>query len=218
MINETQPNLPPTQPLSPTPTHIPSQPSTSWSKIQLFIVSGLIIVVVSVFIGFQISKTQTPSQQPIVVQPAASPTQAIVNTAEQPTENQTMDSAANWKTYSRIANLTFQFPNDWSEQPNYSLQSSDKLMSIWLEGGQVGLECQTLIRTENVTINNTELVLNYYDGMKSENCDTQGNKVIFFLFTVDSKKYSFTFDYKDSNKEDSEKLFTQILSTFKFAN
>lgn len=128
------------------------------------------------------------------------------------------DETADWKTYSKNTNFSFQIPNDWTEQPNYSLQSSKKDMSIWIEGETVGLECLSLIKTENQTLNDTNIVLKYYDGSKSENCNSEGKKIIFFSFSVEGKKYSFTLHYEDSNKVEAEKLLTQILSTFKFTN
>lgn len=78
MENEVQP----VKPLSQTPTLIPisTPPSTNWSKILLFTVLGLISVAGFVFAGIQIGKNQSSSQQPVVVQPTASPTQTFTLT------------------------------------------------------------------------------------------------------------------------------------------
>ena len=192
--------------------------SKNWLQISLLICFGLVVLAISVFVSIQIRNNRAFNQQLLVVQPTIYPTQAIINPTVLTTENLTLDATTNWKTYSRIANFTFLFPNDWTEQPNYSLQSNNKLMTIWIRGETVGLECLTLVKTESKVFNSTNLVLKYYDGIKSDNCDTRGNKAIFFLFTVENKRYSFTFDYKDPYKEKSEELFNQILSTFKFTS
>ncbi|MBU1104771.1 MAG: PsbP-related protein [Patescibacteria group bacterium] len=139
------------------------------------------------------------------------------NSAKQSTiVNSQPDPTANWKTYSKIVGFSFQYPNDWME--SHYLQSSDKSMSIWIEGDSVGLEClgQTATKTELVSGVSTNL--KYYSGLKNENCNNQGDKLIFFPFSVTNKNYSFTFTYFDLNKNEAEKLFNQILSTFKFTN
>jgi len=152
----------------------------------------------------QIAKLSKPSPSPI---PSPSPT---------PVFTFATDATTGWNIYSRIPNFSFQFPKSWTEQPNYSLQSNDKLMTIWIEGDTVGLECLTLTKTLSKNINGEDFVLKFYDGIENANCDTQDEKVIFFLFSVGNKKYSFTFVYSDSNIEASENLFDQILATFKF--
>lgn len=54
MDNQTQPNIPPFQ----SQTQTPVSPSINWAKLLLFILSGLVIVTGSVFIGIQIGKNQ----------------------------------------------------------------------------------------------------------------------------------------------------------------
>ena len=105
MENEVQQTIAPVQPLPQTPSVVP--PSTNWSKTLLYLVLGLVVVVGSVFIGIQIGKNQTPSQQPIVEQPTASPTQTIVN----PT--------ADWQLYSNTqANFSINYPKEWHKVEN----------------------------------------------------------------------------------------------------
>lgn len=54
MDNQPQPNIPTVQPLPQTPI----TSSTNWSRILRLIISGLIVVVLSIFIGIQIGKNQ----------------------------------------------------------------------------------------------------------------------------------------------------------------
>lgn len=106
MENEVQPSIPPVQPIPQTPPIVPS--STNWSKTLLFTVLGLIIVVGSIFIGIQIGKNQTPSQQPIVTQPTTSPTQIFV------------DSTSNWKTYTgKEMPIQFKYPLNFRVSEGY---------------------------------------------------------------------------------------------------
>lgn len=76
MENEIQQNNSPVQPLPQTSTSIPTSPSANWSKILIATVLGLVVVAGSVFVGIQIGKNQTPSQQSTTVQPTATPTTA----------------------------------------------------------------------------------------------------------------------------------------------
>lgn len=126
------------------------------------------------------------------------------------------DPTANWQTYTRISGITFRYPNDWTEQSNFSLQPPDKLMSIWVEGRTVGLECLTKTGTKSQLVNGKNVNLEYYSGIKSENCDNKGHLVIFLPVLTEST--SFTFTYNETNKITAEKLFDQIFSTFKFLN
>lgn len=121
MENEIQPNIPPTQPLPQIPSPILISSPTNWSKILLFTVLGLIIVVVSVVAGIKIGKNQTLRQQPITVQPTASSTQIATNPTVQPTTNPTNEPTIDWKTYKSIelgflikypTNLTLQVKNN----------------------------------------------------------------------------------------------------------
>lgn len=114
MENNTQPITPPVQPSPHTQTPIPTAPSTNWSKILVFIVLGLIIIAGSIFVGIQIGKNQTPNQQPIAVQPTASPTQTVVNPTVQPITSSPTDPTANWKTYTNSAyKFLIKYPSNW---------------------------------------------------------------------------------------------------------
>ncbi|MCL5783999.1 MAG: hypothetical protein M1142_01425 [Patescibacteria group bacterium] len=116
MENEIQPNIPPVQPTLQTPAPVPSQSSINWSKNLLFIILGLIVVAGSVFAGIQIGKSQTPSQQPIVIQPTASPTQVVTNPITIPTSttSPTINPTTNWQSYtSSKYSFSFKYPLDY---------------------------------------------------------------------------------------------------------
>jgi hypothetical protein len=93
-----QSDIPPVQPVSPTPLVTPA--SANLLKILVVILTGLIVVTGSVFVGIQIGKKQTPIQPPpIAVQPTTPP--AI------PTNN----PLADWETYTNSdLRLSFKYP------------------------------------------------------------------------------------------------------------
>jgi len=109
MENEIQQHLPSTQPLPQVPT--PVSPSIHWSTIILFILLGLVVIVVSVFVGIQIGKKQIPDQQPVVVKPTTIPTQVAIS----PTIQSTINSTENWKTFIQkdaIMPISFKYPSN----------------------------------------------------------------------------------------------------------
>jgi len=113
MENEIQPSILPVQPSPKNPPVVPTLPPTNWLKILSFTILGLIIVTGSIFFGIQIGKNQTPSQQPIGVQPTASPTQIVINPTALPTGNPTINPTGNWKTYINTKyNYSLQYPLD----------------------------------------------------------------------------------------------------------
>jgi hypothetical protein len=120
MENEIQQNNPPIQPLPQTPTPIPTQLPTNWSKILLFTVLGLIIVAGSVFTGIQIGKNQIPSQQPIVTQPIITSTQGVTNPTTSPTIiNPTINPTSDLKTYTNTKySYIFQYPQQYNVKNN----------------------------------------------------------------------------------------------------
>lgn len=116
MENEIQQNIPPVQPLPQTPSIVPS--STNWLKILLFVVLGLAVVAGSVFIGIQIGKNQTSSQQQITVQPTVLPTQTVTNPTTIPisttTTIPTINPTSDWQVYLNTqANFSINYPKGW---------------------------------------------------------------------------------------------------------
>lgn len=110
MENEIQPSAPPVQPIPQTTPNL-SQ-SINWSRISLFTLLGLVFIAGSIFVGFQMGKTQAPSQQPIVVQPTASPAQVVVQPTVTPATSPITDATTNWKTYTSTR-YTLKYPAEW---------------------------------------------------------------------------------------------------------
>jgi hypothetical protein len=113
MENGIQSNEPLVQPLPQVSAPIPTPPSTNWSKILLFTVLGLVIVAVSLFVGVQIGKNQTPGLQPIAPEPTLSSNQTVTNPKTIPTSitSPSMNPATSWKTYKNTRfNFSFKYP------------------------------------------------------------------------------------------------------------
>ena len=111
MENVIQQNIPPFQPTPVTP--VPS--STNWSRIIIFVLIGLVLIVGSVFVGIQIRKSQITKQPPIVEQPTTFPTQAVINPTTILTNepNPTIDPTSDWKTYNiKELNISFKLPEE----------------------------------------------------------------------------------------------------------
>lgn len=111
MENVIQQNIPPFQPTPVTP--VPS--STNWSRIIIFVLIGLVLIVGSVFVGIQIGKSQITKQPPIVEQPTIFPTQAVINPTTILTNepNPTIDPTSDWKTYNiKELNISFKLPEE----------------------------------------------------------------------------------------------------------
>lgn len=75
MENQTQPNIPPFQPQTQTPT----LPPTNWVKVLIFVIFGLAAIAGSTFIGVQIGKKQIVKQQTTTEQSNIIPTQTVAN-------------------------------------------------------------------------------------------------------------------------------------------
>lgn len=108
-------------------SHIPTpvQPSTKWIKIMLVAFIGLIIVVGSVFFGFQIGKNQITHQQLISLQPTIIPTKTVVNPTTFLNEsNPTSNPNTSWKTAKFGGLFSYEYPIGWHVgelwQENYS--------------------------------------------------------------------------------------------------
>lgn len=235
MENEVQQNISSAQSPSQTSPVVPT--STNKSNVLLFTVLGLIVIAGSVFVGIQIGKTQTPSQQLIVAQPTILPTQAITSLTVIPTQivTPTVDPTANWKMYTN-KELSFKYPSDWEEQKTQVF----------------GSKSETEFRFDNTTTFTFSLIGNYnqitgapYTSLEeyldvrskfSSNTTVAGQiakkiinsggglaiaykEVVFFTPKKDnivSMYFSGPYYTEDDNK--AENIFNQILSTSKFTN
>ena len=243
MENEIQPNVPPVQPSPQTPILIPTQPSTNWSKILLFVVLGLVTVAGLVFIGIQIGKNQTFNQQPITVQPTTIPTQASVNPTNQTTIEPTTDPTTDWKTYSNTSyGLSLLFPKEWEScmtqgtrsfllapgkckppYADYYLQidvlTDTKEVSVYAPPGDPNAYTST--GKQIITLGSNQFIKQKFTQTRSyEWNDKQypAGPVVIFYDLVDSNKNRVIEFYKSPFSNTDEATIEKILSTFKSTN
>lgn len=235
MENEVQQNITPVQPLIQTP--IPTQPPTNWSKNLLFTVLGLIIVAGSVFVGIQIGKSQTPSQQPVVAQPTASPTQIAVNQTIQPTANLTTNPITDWKTYTNSKyNFSFKYPSDWITK-FVSVSGFDD--QVWIADsvssmpttlpGQIGNGARASITiqisSKDISLNYSEKDFNQFEslsynvggltGIRKTGISKEGLSRETIITVKMGNEY---LNIMPLDTETNKQHLDQILSTFKFTN
>jgi hypothetical protein len=199
---------------------IPVQESKK-SNFLIILLSILLVLSISIAVFFAY-QTQKLVKEIANLQVTSTP---IVSTEPSPTQtssftpyNFTVDPKTGWKIFSKMMGLTFQFPSDWTEQPNYSLQSKDKSMEIWINSASSGIEGFKLEKTIKKTINDTSLDINYSIGTKNNFFDNLDKSLIHFIFKVNNKDFVFAFIYSNENKISSENVFDQIFSTIKFIN
>lgn len=233
MENEILQNIPPVQTSPQSPVSVPTQPSTNWSKILLITVLGLIIIAGSVFVGIQIGKSQTPSQQPIATQSTISPTQATTI----PTALPTTDSTLNWKTYSNSKySFSFKYPLDWIVK-FVSVSGFDD--QIWIADsvssmpttlpGQIGNGARApivmQISSEDMSLNYSENDFNQFEsssyniggltGIRKTGISKEGLSRETIITVKMGNEY---LNIMPLDTETNIQHLDQILSTFKFTN
>lgn len=89
MENKDQRDVPQVQPIPQTTAAVLTPTPTNWSKNILFTVLGLVVVVVSVFVGIQIGKKQVSDQVLVAMQPTptGSGKEALSNTKSDDIDN-----------------------------------------------------------------------------------------------------------------------------------
>jgi hypothetical protein len=134
MENQIQQDVPPVQQLTQTPTSISTPPSTKRSKILLFIVFGLFVVMGLVFAVIQIGKNQISNRHPVVVQPTIAPTGIVQMTITGVIR--TSGLSEDEKQKFGLSNVTYQFTdfnkNDKQNLYGYYLISNDKTIEAFL--------------------------------------------------------------------------------------
>lgn len=233
MDNQTQPNIPPVQPLPQTPITSP----TNWFKILLFIISGLIIIAGAVFAGIQIGKNQITKQQTITEQPTAFPTQVVVNptaisTTTLPTElNPTTNPTADWKTYKNSSlGFEFKYPSNWTEK--LPTTNDPTIIYIWSNeelGGQNGADSLKYYifldeeKTLPTGVNYSEEIINNKTVKITTDLPSRMGCLSYFfekpiLSYVKITLCPFNIPQSFVKQNEYLSIFKQILSTFKFIN
>ncbi len=142
----------------------------------------------------------------------------VVSPTPSPTSTSTPAFAINpktgWKIDSRISDFTFEFPSDWIEQKDKSLQSDDTTMSLSIAERQ-GIEYYFKVTSKTRIINGIKMNLEYYSGA-DKNGDIGSKRLIFVAIPKTKNNLAIYFTYDSSNQKVAESIFDQILSTFQF--
>lgn len=127
---------------------------------------------------------------------------------------------ANWKTYTNQKHqISFKYPLEWNPIPNQPaliLGPKEERLSF-NEDGSLMNECMEDTSVSEVNIANTIFTKKTFKGIKfGAACagDALGKKEVWIQ--PKSKQFGLQFEYLDSNAQEAEKIFNQILSTFKF--
>jgi hypothetical protein len=122
----------------------------------------------------------------------------------------------NWQTYrNEVYRFEFNYPPGWQEYGKM-LKSPEGNFSLSILINRFGLECQQLVRSENLLINNNEVEKYTFQGIKSELCDNENQAMIDGVIKKENLRINLILDYKTSDAEIANDLFNQILTTFKF--
>lgn len=224
MENEIQSNVPPVQPLPSSLPSISNQSSTNWSKILLFTVLGLVIIVGSVFVGIQIGKNQTPKKQPITAQPSASLT---------PSPN------VEWKKYSNSSyQYSVEYPSMWKTSTgdnglttNFTQVSSPDFISITVHDNPNSTEIHQWLIDKSIVPNPNDISTHIQEedvivsGSTSVKINTPANGGQFSIYIPKGNRIYSIYNNVDQNSQSSQEsydqnliIMNQMVSTFKFTN
>lgn len=187
---------------------ISAQPSkqNNLLKIILFVFLGLIIMAGAVYAGMQMGKRQLTG----VTTPTSIPTQTEAIPTQDPT--------ANWKTY-KNSDYSFKYPEDWQfDSSGTQIISVTPKISLWLaaSGEPMMNECMSLDETK--IVNNLK-IKKYSRVSTGERCSTTDSTPREIWITKgegDGFAPGIQYLYKFTQAVEAEKIFDQILSTFKF--
>lgn len=213
----------PTQIQTQEPVQIPieapitPQPKTNWILIVLSVFSVILLILVALLsLQNQKLKNQSIDQRISPTIQIPSPTPQIVSPISIPP-----DETAGWKTYINTKyGFSFKYPSEWKVQtgiPNSGLisleMSNDNRFFVWFSPSVTISEW--LEKTQSGKIIRKKTVVEYtftviQGGSNLESLeyalDVKGNGIVRFVIEP------------NSNNSESEKIFDQILSTFKFLN
>ncbi len=221
MGNEIQPNISPVAP----PPQVPVLPPKNWPKILLLVLAELAAIAASVFAGIQIGKRQIPAQT------------AVGPTALPATTNSSIIPTPNWKTYTnQEGRYTYSFPSDWKNtEPCHTCEGPQNSSTVNNPNSKYPDGYLTvsyydssycLVEQKNFKSFNWKDRVEKQIILSGEN----GNLFQGTLPIIDDLQYTSRYilishnntcyviaswSYQNPNQE---KIFDQILSTFKFTN
>lgn len=215
----------------------PASSSAKWSKIIIYGVMGLIVIVGSVFAGMQIGKNQLNNQQLAITEPVAKPPQATIDLEISPTVKASKD----WYVFTDTNfGISFSYPKDWTVTMEgdwlfiASRETTDQLKNKNNTWTRVGDIIVTKIPQEELPNNTNNLSLSKWinsneaslyginqaepyeldnlDGYKATASSHSPVEIIF----LDNNGIIYQIDSGNSANFTDE--LNQILSTFKFTN
>jgi len=207
---QTPPAPPPHSPISSLqPVDSPSDPEKKKPKKFIFII--LIILAIALgatggVFGYQYVQKQKlfqtqPSPTPVVQQPSPSP-----------------DPTADWETY-KTDIISFKYPTDWQLDNNSRrITNINPKIDFWIYGNNDSMmnECMKLTST---TTRDNLMIKKYSRVITGEFCsssDTTPREIWITKAEGDGFAPGIIYNYISTEDIEAEKIFDQILSTFKF--
>lgn len=137
-----------------------------------------------------------------------------------PTKSATSSATQSLKTYeNKTAGISFKYPSNFSYdekiEPYYLISSKPLIkISIHAVGNPMSTNCLKSISTET----NGNLQIQKYSSLSSVECGTTAdtNREIWITKAGSKSEPGLIFSYSSTQIIESEKIFDQILSTFKF--
>ncbi len=212
------PKMPPVSSLK--PRNIPSESPNkkNWLKILLIILLVIILGAGLFYAGYILGQKktltfQTPSPTP-TPELTPIPTQAPVTT---PTP--TIDSTANWLTYTdELYHYSVKYPSEWTTPQFNPLQrnGANGVKLYFIQAGGFMNECMQEIDNSIITIQDLQFKRRDFQGVFSgEMCDDPENTDNYSIWLMSpDEDYGLSFHYNSSIKSSAENTFNQILSTF----
>ena len=236
MENQTIPTAQPSYEIAPDTTLVP-EPTKNWTKPFLLSLLGMLLAGGLVYAGVQIGKNQTPNQQPIVVQPIATPAEIVANPTAVPSPaaiNPTSDPTAEWNTYeSAEFNFSFKYPSELT----YIYDQSDQYAENEISNATILIQNFDGSKSRTATDNDFQIVVyianksgqSNLENPQGEQTKTTINGVeVIKSFTTQKWELVPTVYFQSSpNKvaislsnpnSTNEAWFDQIVSTFQFTN
>lgn len=184
----------------------------------------LIVILITLVVGgYLLYQKQIAFVPQPVAQPSSSPinTPTSTNSSTNPAPTGTGETAT-WKTYvSQRYGWSIQYPQDWDVK-SFGQLAKNTVDFVAFNPGKVSDEFSTInIIISNKTYqqeldllpsNNEPVKINFQLGTRAEAMNPDGSKYIVVLFNSSSGQVPI----RITAKKEVEKIFDQMLSTFKF--